>query len=469
MPPKKAPVAAKPRKTRAASKPTTDPATKKKATSTPKAPKTPKQLKRRQAPSTSPSLEEVAPWDRNITTQAQREKKRFRLSMATMNDDIDEEYLNNLAKNLIGESRDTWGIPEQQPIKALVGKKQRARRVPNAFQDAEDRWLSMMEEMQSLQPVKKLIRSNSPNRSPILRLALEVREEIYKYLLIYPKPIMVKQDWTAVERNPYVGHNIIFVCKQFAIEASAFVYRNNTFQALLRNLAYQFRLLDAPALLPTIYHSNLRNLVIDCSHDCWNLDWHKKTAKGIAALAKANAVISSLTLVMSPQRIGMSTTALGVERTPITFADFLWYHGPLMTAIRKLAPRVLKIITKKGAIKRFGMEVDMRYLQAGRLEVGPLANRDTIWIRKRRITLVEVQLMSLKDRFEEIFVDDERAVATGRCTLLADDKAVLHQMAALREMISHHHDLAAGEGGEMEEPIEISSRSSSEEPSDSEQ
>ncbi|KAF8862861.1 hypothetical protein BDZ45DRAFT_159816 [Acephala macrosclerotiorum] len=474
MPPKKVLAAAKPRKPRALPNTTSKPAPKNKAVAIPKstlkpapkpAPKpTSKPLKRRRAPSPSP---EVPIWDRNITTQAQREKKRFKLSMASMDDDIDEEYISNLARTLIGESRDTWGIPEQQPIKAVTGKKQRSRRVPNAFHEAEDRWMTMTEEMQSLQPVKKPIRPNTPDRSPILRLALEVREEIYRHLLIYTKPILVKQDWTTVERNTYVDHNVIFVCKQFTIEASAFIYRNNTFQALLRNPVYQFRRFDAPALLPTIYYANLRNLVIDCSHDCWNLDWHEKTAKGIATLANAKAVIVSLTLVMSPQRVGMSTTALGVEGTPITFADFLWYHGPLMEATRKLAPRLLKIIAKKGATKRLSMEVDMRYLQAGHLEEGPLANKETVRLRKQRITLVEVQLMSLKDRFEAVFTDDVRAVTEGHCTLLVDDKSAV-RAAALRGAASQDQESTGREGGEKG-LIEISSRSLSEDPSDSEE
>ncbi|KAE8452444.1 hypothetical protein EG329_000346 [Mollisiaceae sp. DMI_Dod_QoI] len=461
MPPKKAQASAKPRKPASVPKIAPRASFKKNAASASKP------SKRKRSP--SPAPKEVRVWERNITTQAQRERKRFKLSMSSMHEEIDEEYIASLAKTLVGESRDTWGIPEQQPIKAVTGKKQKSRRVPNAFQATEDRWMNMMEDIQSMQPVKKPTILNCPNRSPILRISLEVREEIYSYLLIYPKPIMVKQDWTTVERNPFVDHSIILTCKQFAVEASAFLYRNNTFQALLRRLKYQFRLYEPPTLIRNIYHTNIRNLAIDCSRDCWNLDWHEKAAKGITTLVSAKAVITSLTLILNPQRVGMSTTALGTEARPITFADFLWYPGPLVTAIRMLAPRMLKIVIKKGGSRRFGMEVDMRYLQAGQLEAGLLVNPETIRSRERNVRLVETQLMGLKERFEEAFEDDERAVAEGKCTLLADDEfvnAVACQPLQPMAEKSGKEEGRLEEGGE-EDPITISSRSSSEEPSDS--
>jgi hypothetical protein len=76
---------------------------------------------------------------------------------------------------------------------------------------------------------------NYPNRCPILQIPLEIREKIYSYLLVHERPIIVKEDWITVERNPFQSHAIIQTCKQFAEEASRFVYKSNVFKAVLRN------------------------------------------------------------------------------------------------------------------------------------------------------------------------------------------------------------------------------------------
>lgn len=333
--------------------------------------------------------------------------------MRAMNEEIDEESIANLAMNLIGESRDTWGIQELAPLKAIPSKK--VRRAPG-FYETEDKWLATLQNMRDTMSVEP----NSPERSPILRIALEVREVIYKHLLVRSKPILVKVDWTTVERNPFVDHSIIFVCKQFAIEASTFLYENNTFQALLRKPSYQLRRFEAPSTIAPIHHASFRNLIVDCSRDCWNIDWHEKMAKGITTLVSAKAMIHTLTLQVNPQEVFAAETALGKETNPITFADFLWFYGPVMIAVRMLAPRILKVIVKKGANRRFGMTVDMKYLHLGPLQEGPLANRESIRLRNAQIKWVEGQLMSLKARLEAIFDDEQRAVMEGLCFWLGD-------------------------------------------------
>jgi hypothetical protein len=448
MPLKTAKAAAPSRKPRAAPKTVSKAAPKKKAAASSKS------SKRRRAP--SPTPESVPIWDQNITTQAQRNKKRFKLSMRSMHEEIDEEYIANMAVKLIGESRDTWGIPEQEPLKAIPGKKTAFRRAPATFQETEEKWMSMMQDMQSMMPVPKPVIPNSPERSPILRIALEVREVIYKHLLVRPKPILLKTDWSTVERNPFVDHSIVLVCRQFAIEASAFIYKNSTFQALLRKLTHQARRYEAPTTIATVHHANFRNLVIDCSRDCWNLDCHEQTAKGLTTLISTKAMINSLTINVNPQQVGMSETALGSEATPITFADFLWYYGPLMTAIRGLAPRVLKIVVKKGGMRRFGMQVETKYLQLDPLQEGPLANRESIRLRKAQIKWVEHQLMFLKTRLECIFQDDRRAVMEGLCTVLMNEEVIVKPVAD-RAVPMGPNPQPAVEAGGKKEPIDLCS------------
>jgi hypothetical protein len=110
--------------------------------------------------------------------------------------------------------------------------------------------------------------------------------------------------------------------------------------------------------------------------------------------------IQSLTLVLVPQRVGITTTALGMELNPVTYADFLSYDGALMTAIRHLSPKKLQVVVKKSD-KRLLISIDMMHYQAG-LEETPLANSETIRLAQAKATIVDEELLGLKNRFEEI-------------------------------------------------------------------
>lgn len=277
--------------------------------------------------------------------------------------------------------------------------------------------MNMLDEMR---PRSRVAIPNDPARSPILRIPLEVRESIYAYLLVYPAPIKVRPDWMTLERNLFVDHSILRVCKLFAAEGSNFLYRNNTFQSLIRNPATAILLrFDTPVFIPKIYHSAFRKLVIDCSKTCWNMEWYEKAVAGLNTLVEANAVIESLTLSMVPQRVGMSTTALGMEVSPVTFADFLLFTGAFMGAVRKLAPRTFKVVVKKAGKKKLGMQVDLTYLRVGTEEDNALKIEETLKLRNAHAKHMEEELLSLKDRFEEIFENDEWAVSEGKCSVIS--------------------------------------------------
>jgi hypothetical protein len=402
MPPKKVkqgPVAAKPTKRNAAAS--------KKA-----APPAKSSKKRPKAP------EEVPYYDRNVTSQASRDRKRFKLSRASIYQDVEIESITALAQKLEGESIYSWGAPEVEPIEALRKKKTRSRGAKEL--NNEEACLQLLENMM---PKSEPVVPNSPDRSPILRIPLEIREKIYSYLLIYPKPIMVKQDWKVVERNPFQSHAIIKTCKQFAEEASHFVYKFNAFQAVLRNPSTIFRRREDIVEINPKFHFLFRNLVIDCSIHCWNQEWYEKVTDGLHKLVDAQSIIQSLTLVLVPTRVGMSTTALGIEHNPVTFADFLWYEGSLMTAVRNLAPKILNVIVKKSGNKRLLMTIDMTYHQAG-AEGTMLTNMETIRLAQAKASMVDEGLLKLKERFEEIFEDDEWAILEGKCRLLSAGEKV---------------------------------------------
>jgi hypothetical protein len=122
-------------------------------------------------------------------------------------------------------------------------------------------------------------------------------------------------------------------------------------------------------------------------------------------------------LAFIPSRVGITTTALGRESNPVTFADFLWYDGAIMAAVRHLAPKRLNVVIKKNGNKRFLLSVDMNYSQAISEET-PLANPETIRLAQAKADIVHEELRGLKSRFEEIFEDDAFALQEGHCRLI---------------------------------------------------
>jgi len=374
----------------------------------------------------TPEEEENIPeYDKGVTSKSAREKKRFKLSLSSLlNEEVDEKYITTLSMGLIGESRNSWGTPELRPIAAQ--KQQKRRNYKNlASGDLEEEWKAMMEAARATKNPPPPIVPNSPDRSALLRLPMELREQIYGYLLVYNEPILVKHDLIMVERNPFQDRSIVLVCKQIAAEASAFIYRANTVRAIFRRPNFVSRQYEEPSTIETKFHQYFRNLIIDCTSDCWNLDWQEKATRSIERLIEAKSYIAALTLVVVPQRVSMSTTALGVEMNPITFADFMWYPGDFMTAIRKLAPQLLKIVVKKGPkahVKRLEFSIDLTHLQAGSKENVLIANPETIQMGRMREEAVHAELIGLKQRFEEIFEDDEWAINEGKCKLVSDNE-----------------------------------------------
>ncbi|QSZ29426.1 hypothetical protein DSL72_003940 [Monilinia vaccinii-corymbosi] len=180
---------------------------------------------------------------------------------------------------------------------------------------------------------KPMEMNNSPTRSPLLRYPLEVRERIYGYFLRSPKSIIMKHDWKAVERRPdFSIKEILFICKQITTEALSFLYKNNTFHALLRENKSQIP--DwCISKIPSTYLNLIRSVIFECPKDSWNLDWHRKAAKSIGTLALAKPVLNTFTILMTPQQLELNSTALGLEAAPITFADFLWEGGEVLAAI----------------------------------------------------------------------------------------------------------------------------------------
>ncbi|PQE16990.1 hypothetical protein CJF30_00003700 [Rutstroemia sp. NJR-2017a BBW] len=149
-------------------------------------------------------------------------------------------------------------------------------------------------------------------------------------------------------------------------------------------------------------------------------------------LRMAKPMLESLTIVVSPQRVGMSSTALGLEANPITFADFFWLDGGIMKAIMELRCKTLRVVVKKGNGRRVLMEVDLRYVMLSRKietqnDAPSWFARDPSCLEPRlaREAKAIEELAALKERFEGIFKNDERAVGEGWCRFMDADEKII--------------------------------------------
>lgn len=100
-------------------------------------------------------------------------------------------------------------------------------------------------------------------------------------------------------------------------------------------------------MIDTKFLSLLRHVIIEGQKDNYSLDWYENASLSVEKLVAAKAFLHSLTLVVIPERVGFTETAVGAEKHPITFADFFWFPGRLMKAIRKLKCKRLNIVIKK--------------------------------------------------------------------------------------------------------------------------
>ena len=330
-------------------------------------------------------------------------------------------------------SHETWGAIETGAISAIK-KKGKAPRAQNYFSGtgslASLFGTGMEEEATMVIP-------NSPDRSRLLGIPPDIRENIYGFLLSDSKPIVVGPDWETVQGRVLRYNGLQYVCKQIGDEASKFLYSNNVFLAMLRETRKSSawdKTLDSKFL------ALFRNVVINCPMDNWNMEWHEKAALAVDKLADANTFLHSLTVVVCPTRgMGTSTTAVGLEANPIHFADFFYYRSAFMTSIRKLRCKVLNIIIKHRittsntgftiGVKRLLISVDLKYLHTTNAEDSSLSNENTIAIARKNAATLENELQTLKPRFEAIFGDCEKAVREGLCRELAEEEAITDGVA----------------------------------------
>ncbi|KAG0645334.1 hypothetical protein D0Z07_8912 [Hyphodiscus hymeniophilus] len=392
--------------------------------------------KRISLPKTASQSRKKGPPD--YTSQAERKRRQPTCSMASLRNLENEETIEENFTGLFGDSSEshyTWGKTQTEPIAAV---RRRSRKVPQfTARDLKGFPRGFFGFSEEVAP--EPIIANSPDRSPFLRLPLEVREKIYARSLILKLPIILQHDWKVVENKVFrkrQNNSLIFLCKQINLETTSFLYKNNVFRTILRPPPSTFFHRDVVSI-DAKFLPLFRNVILTCEKENYHLGWFEKACESVGKLAEAGAFLDSLTIVTFPQRVGMSSTAVGLEPHPVTFADFFYAGGQLMAEIRKLHCKFLNIVVKKIDLDdmdvtdnhwRVLISVDMRDLHAAEREDGPLFNEESRELARRRAEVVERELLGLKDRFEEVFEDDERAAEEDKCLVLNRDDPIDHGM-----------------------------------------
>lgn len=274
---------------------------------------------------------------------------------------------------------------------------------------------------------------NSPDRSPFLRLPLEVREIIYAWSLIFKRAIIMRPEWDVVEHYQYRrgrSNAIIYVCRKINAEATAFIYKNNVFRTILRPPPVGLSYRETFSILPQ-YLSLLRNVILTCERDKYEIEWHQMAAASIKKLADANVNLNSLTITTFPDIEYDGEIAARLGGSPITFADFFEEGSEFMTALKSLRCQTFNVVIKKIDLRdmdpsdntwRLLISLDLRDLHAAEIKEGGLVNPETIKTARERAEFVEEELRGLKERFEEVFEDDDNAVEQEICELMHPDE-----------------------------------------------
>lgn len=313
----------------------------------------------------------------------------------------------------------TWGtISDEIPVFAPKPKRPRRGLGLQYLRQGKSGVFSLQNVADEEKPIHV---PNGPDRSYLLRVPLEVRWEIFSYLLIHPEPIIVYSDWAGVPYSHPISHAIIHTCRQISEESACFVYKRNIFHALVRTgLKW-----DVNCMIAKRFVSFFRNVVIECHKDDWGEDGIKDTAYCVERLVGAQGFLASLTLTIYPKRIGLTLTAAGMETNPATFADFFHSHSPLIPVFSRLRCKTLHVVVKLPQKKRYIISIDIQHLSRrdiGESWLGDMEANRFLMIERRG--LAETRLAYLKDYIGDICDNAPKAVSDQKCRELQDEEVL---------------------------------------------
>jgi hypothetical protein len=359
---------------------------------------------------------------------ASRKRRRAGLSMGEIYaGDVEDEGENprNHSEEFAPDStvHNTWGVPATGPFHAARKRRHIGLQglvVCRGKQSAFAKY--KMEEMIETEPCAP----NNPERCILLRFPLEIRWEIYGYLLIHDKNILVHSDLSTVHPINPPNHSVLRICKQMALEATCFMYEKNVFHVLVRQAP---REMFCANMIYQKYLPFLRKVIIEPAKENWSSKWLKATAGCIEKLTTAGTVLESLTIIISPQKLGPKISLVGMEQGPISFSDWFFAtpkvplkdhmkHVPvscLMLELVKLRCKVINIIIRLGEGKKALIS-----LNVGRLKINQVTDNwlppkpEVMWRKRCNEILLKRELRDLKARIEAVFMHPEKMIDEGK-------------------------------------------------------
>jgi hypothetical protein len=355
------------------------------------------------------------------TSYAERRRKRATLSMKdiyadSLKEDGDpKDYASKFAPGSTAEY--TWGIATSQPVLAIERRRRhvgfRAFGLRRGRKSAFEKFMFGKNSEEEIEPFR------------FMDLPLEIRWEVYGYLLVRTRPILMQSEWRNVFITSTHDHTILLVSRQVSLESTRVLFERNVFQTYI-GFKSGFSSLRMGTLAER-FVSNFRNVIIECKNEDWMLPLINKIAICVGNLVKNGTVLNSLTIVISPLTAAWGPThALSDIYDQTTFADF--FEAPaskLMRIIPKLQLKILNAVIRLPENKRALISIDLRANPVNKDQSGWLAE-DHVSQRsaKRHLAQLKKDLMGLKKRFEEVCENHEKAVLEGKARLLGKEESL---------------------------------------------
>ncbi|KAH8820071.1 hypothetical protein F5884DRAFT_36764 [Xylogone sp. PMI_703] len=271
---------------------------------------------------------------------------------------------------------------------------------------------------------------NRPRYPYLLLIPLEVRENVYRYILIHRETILMDHTWSKIEKLSPGDHNIMMICKQIAEESSRFLFKHNVFGAIIRRTSFGSAT-QQRSLVNTSYLKSLRNVILFFNRDSSARAFQAIAFTCLRKLVDTEVVLDSLTICITPQSVEVERG--GATERITTFVNFFHKNACLMKIICKLPCNTLNIVINKlvsptdddeetdSVWKRFLIQVDMRHMPTKRYLLSWFANDPAAReLAIARFSSTKRELRKLEDRIHEVFQDGEIACERNLCRLMEE-------------------------------------------------